>query len=163
MDTDKQYQPIMSQSAQMTVTSLQLAVISEQIHAVKLLLSLVPNSTDEAKIDVKLSMIGGAEAQVEFEDDIEMYGEGDRMLHGCSAFDLAARFHVDSLSLFIDLFKSKESGNNKALQDLLNDKRGEEHPLMFSALHLAACNQSDEGIRHVHGYLDRLLYFSLHL
>ena len=162
MDTNKQYQPIMSQNARMTVTSLQLAVISEQILVVKFLLSLVQDSNKDAEIDLQLSMIGGAEAQVDFEDVIEMYGEGDRMLHGCSAFDLAARFHVDSLSLFIDLFKSKESGNNKALQDLLNDKRGEEHPLMFSALHLAACNQSDEGIRHVHRYLDRL-YFSLHL
>ena len=142
----------MSQNAQMTVTSLQLAVISEQISTVKLLFSLVPNSTEDAEIDVKLSMIGGAEAQVEFEDDIEMYGEGDRMLHGCSAFELAARFHVDSLSLFIDLIKNRESGNNKALQDLINDKRSEEHPLKFSALHLAACNQSPEGIRHVHRY-----------
>ena len=69
-----------------------------------------------------------------------------RMLHGCSAFDLAARFHVDSLSLFIELFKNKAS----VLQDLIEEKKSKGHPMEFSALHLAACNHSStDGIRHV--------------
>ena len=146
VDEKDQYQPIKSQLAKMTVTALQLAVISEKLCAVKLLLSLVPSSNEKAESDLKLSMISGPKAKVEFEDDIEMYGEGDRMLHGCSAFDLAARFHVDSLRLFIDLFKSKDSGNNAALQELIDEKSSEGHPMKFSPLHLAACNSSTEGI-----------------
>ena len=146
MDAREQYQPIMSQLAKMTVTSLQLAVISEEISAVELLLSLVPTSSEKAENDLKLSMIGGPKARVDFEESIKMYGEGDRMLHGCSAFDLAARFHADSLGLFIDLFKNRAS----TLQELIDEKRSEGHPMEFSALHLAACNPSTDGIRHVH-------------
>ena len=145
MDAREQYQPIMSQLAKMTVTSLQLAVISEEISAVELLLSLVPTSSEKAENDLKLSMIGGPKARVDFEESIKMYGEGDRMLHGCSAFDLAARFHAESLGLFIDLFKNRAS----TLQELIDEKRSEGHPMEFSALHLAACNPSTDGIRHV--------------
>ena len=136
----------MSQLAKMTVTALQLAVISEEISAVELLLSLVPSSNEKAESDLKLSMICGPKAKVDFEESIEKYGEADRMLHGCSAFDLAARFHVDSLRLFIDLFKNKYTGNNAALLTLIDEKGSEGHPMQFSALHLAACNQSPEGI-----------------
>ena len=69
-----------------------------------------------------------------------------RMLHGCSAFDLAARFHADSLRHFIELFKNKGS----TLQELIDEKRSEGHPMELSALHLAACNcSSTDGIRHV--------------
>ena len=63
----------MSQLAKMTVTALQLAVISEQISAVELLLSLVPNSNEKAESDLKLSMISGPKAQVDFEEKIERY------------------------------------------------------------------------------------------
>ena len=79
MDAKDQYQPIMSQLAKMTVTAIQLAVISEQISAVEYLLSLV-QTTDEEKTesDLKLWMIGGPKARVDFQESILMYGEGDR-------------------------------------------------------------------------------------
>ena len=51
--------------------------------------------------------------------------------------------------MFIDLFKNKDTGHNAALQELIDEKRSEGHPMEFSALHLAACNSSTEGIRHV--------------
>ena len=150
MDAKDQYQPIMSQLAKMTVTALQLAVISEQISAVEYLLSLAPATlsngiNEKSESDLKLWMIGGPKARVDFKEGILMYGEGDRMLHGCSAFDLAARFHADSLSLFIELFKNKAP----VLQELIEEKKSKGHPMEFSALHLAACNPSTDGIRHV--------------
>ena len=130
----------------MTVTSLQLAVISGEISVVKLLLSMVHNSNDPEKgDDAKLAEIGGPKASVGFNDDISRYGEGDRMLHGCCAFYLAARFHAESLSLFIDLFKNKSSN----LQELIDEKRSEEHPMKLSVLHLAAYNETTDGIMYV--------------
>ena len=78
MDVRGQYQPIMSQLAKMTVTALQLAVISEQISSVEYLLSLVPDSNEKVESDLKLSMIGGPKTHVDFQESINMYGEGDR-------------------------------------------------------------------------------------
>ena len=137
---------MMTQFAKMKVTALQLAVISGQISIVEKLLCLVSTSSDQAGGETNVSLIAGHKTTVEFEEDIEKYGEGDLMLHGCSAFHLAARFHAESLQLFIDLFKKKSS----ELQGLINDEwPGKGHPMRDSALHLAACNSSPDGLRHV--------------
>ena len=143
------YQPMMPQSAKMKVTALQLAVISGQISIVDKLLCMVSTSSEQAGGETSLSLITGHETTVVFEEDIEKYGEGDRMLHGCSAFHLAARFHADSLKFFIDLFKNKSSD----LHSLINDEwPGKGHPMRYSALHLAACNSSPDGLRHVYKF-----------
>ena len=142
-EKNNEYHPIMSQVAKMTVTSLQLAIISGQISVVEELLAMVPMSNDQYEGEAKLSIISGQKATVEFLEGIEKYGEGDRMLHGCSAFYLAARFHAESLKLFIDLFKN----NSSKLQELIAEK-STDHPMKLSPLHLAACNVSSKSLRY---------------
>ena len=142
LDDSGNFQPAMSQMATMTVTSLQLAIISGQLSSVQMLLSLV--TTSEGKEDeAKLQFIGEPKASVDFDEGIWRFSEGDRMLHGCCAFFLSARFHARSLELFVELFKNKPA----LLQELIGGKRTDkcpEHPMKLSALHLAACNQETD-------------------
>ena len=127
---------MMYQSAKITVTSLQLAVIKRQVSIVELILSMVPTSNDQADYETKLSMVIGPKTTVGFEEDPKMYDEADRMLHGCTAFHLAARFHADSLKVFVEVFKN-------------NSFHLEAHPMRMSPLHLAACNISVNSLKYV--------------
>ena len=140
---------MMTQPADMTVTSLQLAVISGHISIVEKLLSMVSTSSDKAGGETSLSLIVDQKTIVEFEDNkTDRYGEGDRMLHGCSAFHLAARFHADSLKLFV-----KHLDKSSDLRSIISEKgQHKVHPMRYSAVHLAACNSSPDGLRQVYKF-----------
>ena len=126
--------------ATMTVTSLQLAIISQQLSSVRMLLSLLPILEGKDEDEARLQFIGEPKTSLEFEEGIWRYFEGDRMLHGCCAFFLAARFHAPSLEYFVECFRHKTSVS----QELIGGKRTErcpEHPMRLTAFHMAACNQ----------------------
>ena len=153
LDDFGKFQPAMCQMATMTVTSLQLAVISGQLSSVRKLLSLLTTTDGNSDDDeVKLRFIGEPKARVDFPEGIWRYSEGDKMLHGCCAFFLAARFHTQSLEYFVDLFRHKPS----VLHELIGGKgteKGPEHPMKLSAMHLAACNQDTDRSALRYGFL----------
>ena len=45
---------------------------------------------------------------VRFKEGAHLYVEGDRMLHGSTALHLAARFHADSLKLFLEFLRDDD-------------------------------------------------------
>ena len=125
------YIPSELQTVAMEVSLLQLAVILEKEDIVQLMLDKGdPNSTLTC---------------VHFEGDGAKYRDLDQMLHETTAFHLAARFHTNSLKLFIDHAKAREL----SIEDLIKGGHGRSH-LHSSALHHAACNSDPESIRHVH-------------
>ena len=139
LDDSGDYQPTVSQMATMTVTSLQLAIISQQLSSVIMLLSLLPILEGKDEDEARLQFIGEPKTSLEFEEGIWRYFEGDRMLHGCCAFFLAARFHHRSLEYFVECFRHKTS----VLKVLIGGTRTEkcpEHPMRLTAFHMAACN-----------------------
>ena len=125
------YIPSELQTVAMEVSLLQLAVVLEKEEIVQLMLDKGdPNSTLTC---------------VHFEGDGAKYRDLDQMLHETTAFHLAARFHTNSLKLFIDHAKAREL----SIEDLIKVEHGRS-PLHSSALHHAACNSDTESIRHVH-------------
>ena len=136
------YVPIERQYAPMEVTLLQLGVVLEREEIVELMLRMA-NQDREDRGSTLYGLIGKSETIVHFEGDATKYRHLDQMLHGTTAFHLAARYHANSLKLFLDHAKDDET----VLQDLINGGRSS---LNSSALHYAACNPDTESTRHVH-------------
>ena len=53
-------------------------------------------------------VVGSPAVSVQFKEDARLYAEGDRMLHGSTALHLAARFHADSLKLFLEFLRDDD-------------------------------------------------------
>ena len=76
------------------------------------------------------------------ENNPEVFETADRMLHGVNAFQLAARFHSDSLEHFMALGYKPDISLNKLASDSSTDILG------HSALHMAACNPDPTCLRY---------------
>ena len=120
-----------TQLATMEVSPLQLAVILKKVGIVQLMLQLVPDQEMN-------TFIGKSNANVKFKEDLSNYGDLDRMLNGPSAFQLAARFHAESLKMLMNYIKDQETIGDYII------KGGQSG---YSALHYAACNKDTEGLR----------------
>ena len=133
------YKPSERQTATMEVTPLQLAVVFKKANIVQLMLEWATRTQDKDETRSMLdAMIGQARATVKFEEDLVKYRDVDRMLDGSTAFDLAARFCVQSLQLLIDHIKEHGKINDYIVT---NRESG------FSALHYAACNADTDCLR----------------
>ena len=135
------YKPREHHYVPMEVTLLQLGVVLEMEEIVELMLRMA-NQDREDRGSTLHGSIGKSETIVHFEGDATKYRHLDQMLHGTTAFHLAARYHANSLKLFLDHAKDDET----ALQEVINEGRSS---LNSSALHYAACNPDTESTRYV--------------
>ena len=129
--------PMERQSATMEVSPLQLAVILKKEEIVQLLLLKLMSDAEEPASILK-KVIKNSKSTVRFKEDLFNYKEFDRMLDGSSAFDLAARFHAESLRILI--YHIKDIGTIK-------DYIISGGPFGYSALHHAACNTDTDSLR----------------
>ena len=135
------YVPPVHQTATMDVTPLQLAVILRRDKIVRLMLQSVTTRDNEEGRSLLKKMMQGSKTVVHFkEGDLSNYRYSDRMMHGSTAFHLAARFDAESLKLLLNEIKDHEG--TMSLVDL--NKAGE---FGYSALHYAACNHDPASLQ----------------